>query len=211
MNDRVIGKQAILDAAIALFAERGVDAVSLSEINRASGHRNRSAATYHFGGKDELVLAVAKQATAAPDLHRVELLNQLEAEVAAPSVRQILEVALAPMAESLESAEGRYRLRLLGNLATNERYLSSTQQLMWGTEGLGRCVVHLAAHLAWLPDALIVERFVLLTGTAVRAYSDQARLLDAETPVRAPLDHETFSRHVLDLLTAMCTAPLSAG
>ncbi len=209
MSDRVIGKQALIDAATALFAERGVDAVSLSDINRASGHRNRSAATYHFGGKDDLVLAVVVQAIAEPDRRRVELLDQLEAVTDSPTVRQILEVMVTPMVEALSSEEGRRRLRLLANLATSEPYFSSTQELMWGTDGLRRCVAHLAAHLAWLPDPLMVERFLWTTGTALRAFSDQARLVDAVVPARQPLDTDSFATHIVDVLDAMINAPLT--
>ena len=40
------GREAILDAASVLMDERGVDQVSLNEINRASGNRNRSAVAW---------------------------------------------------------------------------------------------------------------------------------------------------------------------
>ena len=48
----------ILDAAARLFAERGVDNVSIAEIVRAAGQRNTSAVHYHFGSRDEVLRAV---------------------------------------------------------------------------------------------------------------------------------------------------------
>jgi AcrR family transcriptional regulator len=45
-------------AAIKLFGESGVSAVSLREINRAAGSKNNSALHYHFNNKLGLVTAV---------------------------------------------------------------------------------------------------------------------------------------------------------
>ncbi len=48
----------LLRAAERLFAERGVDAVSLREIAQAAGQKNHSAALYHFGDKRSLLDAL---------------------------------------------------------------------------------------------------------------------------------------------------------
>ena len=45
----------LLDVAERLFAERGIDNVSIREIVRASGQSNLSAAHYHFGTREALV------------------------------------------------------------------------------------------------------------------------------------------------------------
>ncbi len=54
---------AILQAAEALFAARGPEAVSISEIARAAGV-SKANVFHHFGSKDELYLAVLRQACA---------------------------------------------------------------------------------------------------------------------------------------------------
>ena len=48
----------ILDAAAKLFAERGIENVSVAEIVRAAGQRNASAVNYHFGNRNDLLHAV---------------------------------------------------------------------------------------------------------------------------------------------------------
>ena len=40
----------LMRAAERLFAERGIEVVSLREINRAAAQRNATALQYHFGG-----------------------------------------------------------------------------------------------------------------------------------------------------------------
>ena len=41
--------------ALKLFAERGVDGVTVRQIAEAAGQKNHAAVTYHFGTKDALV------------------------------------------------------------------------------------------------------------------------------------------------------------
>jgi AcrR family transcriptional regulator len=57
-------REAILDAAETLFAERGFDGVSLSEIGAASG-LSRATPSYFFGAKEELYTAVVERVSAA--------------------------------------------------------------------------------------------------------------------------------------------------
>ena len=48
----------LIRAAERLFAERGVEAVSLREINRGADQRNATALQYHFEDRDGLVRAI---------------------------------------------------------------------------------------------------------------------------------------------------------
>ena len=69
----------LLDAAARLFAERGIDNVSIAEIVRAAGQKNASAVHYHFGGKNEILHALL--ARHVPDIaeRRRELLDKARA------------------------------------------------------------------------------------------------------------------------------------
>jgi AcrR family transcriptional regulator len=51
-------KEQIVLAAERLFAEHGLDGVSLRQIGAAAGNGNNSAVQYHFGAKDRLVRAI---------------------------------------------------------------------------------------------------------------------------------------------------------
>ncbi|WP_433675448.1 TetR/AcrR family transcriptional regulator [Microbacterium gorillae] len=50
-------REALLEAAITLFAERGVAGASIAEITRRAGVA-QGLVSYHFGGKDQLISAV---------------------------------------------------------------------------------------------------------------------------------------------------------
>ena len=48
----------LIETAERLFAERGVNGVSLREIGAEAGQRNTGAVRYHLGSKEQLVSAV---------------------------------------------------------------------------------------------------------------------------------------------------------
>ena len=47
-----------IQTALKLYAERGIDAVSLNEITVAAGQKNRNALQYHFGDRNGLLQAM---------------------------------------------------------------------------------------------------------------------------------------------------------
>ncbi|MGE4298048.1 MAG: TetR/AcrR family transcriptional regulator [Desulfovibrionaceae bacterium] len=65
-TDRTLTRQALIDAAAALFAEHGYDAVSTRMIATAAGV-NLGGIHYHFGGKQQLYVEAYRMATASDD------------------------------------------------------------------------------------------------------------------------------------------------
>lgn len=51
-------REKLVDAAVALYGSRSIDAVSLREIGVAAGQRNPNALQYHFGDRDGLLQAI---------------------------------------------------------------------------------------------------------------------------------------------------------
>ncbi|ROR32401.1 TetR/AcrR family transcriptional regulator [Inmirania thermothiophila] len=60
-DTRAAGAQAVLDAAEALFAERGFDGISMAAIARRAGV-SKATVFHHFGTKEALYLAVVRRA-----------------------------------------------------------------------------------------------------------------------------------------------------
>lgn len=207
MTGQQLGKEALLDAASVLFDEQGVDAVSLNEVTRASGHRNRSAATYHFGGKDAVVQAVVERMMGPADDRRVELLDALATASGEPGLRSVLDASVTPMVEMLATIEGRRHLRLLGQLVGHPGYYPAAQAVTRARPGISRSAEYLFGALAGLPDPVRAERTSQVASFVIRALADQARLLDAGEPTRAALDTQRFTSNLLDLLVAMVEAP----
>jgi AcrR family transcriptional regulator len=207
MTGPQLGRAAIIDAAITLFAERGVDGVSLGDIHRASGHRNRSATAYHFGTKDDLVKAVITGIVEAHDAHRVEELDALDTRPDPPNVREVVRASLTPLVTELADRPGRTRLRTLANVIADHRYMAMTQDLMQTLPGLTRTTSHIYSLMGAVPEELRAERVVLATSFGLRAFADQARLIDTDRPPRSRLDDATFAAHVPVLIEALLLAP----
>ncbi len=108
-------RERLLDVAEELMAERGVEAVSLREVGQAAEQRNNSAAQYHFGSKEGLVAAIIAERSAPVEAERARMIEGLSDTD--PSVRQLLEVFVMPLADTL--AEPSHYLRFLFQVMTS--------------------------------------------------------------------------------------------
>jgi len=97
-NNKDNTKEQLLLAALRLFADQGLDAVSMRNINQSAGAKNASAAHYHFGSKMGVVTAifdyVASQLAPAQEV-AINRLIELE-QAGELSVREVLRSAYMP-------------------------------------------------------------------------------------------------------------------
>ncbi|GAA2845752.1 TetR/AcrR family transcriptional regulator [Streptosporangium fragile] len=118
-NPETTGKR-LVAAAERLFAERGIDGVSLREINTAAGQRNSTALQYHFGDRAGLLTAVLAKHHPEIEARRHQLLDEYESrgELPAAEARRTLAAALVrPMATKLADSDGgRAYLRIMEQL-----------------------------------------------------------------------------------------------
>jgi AcrR family transcriptional regulator len=95
-------REKLLVTAERLFAQRGIDAVSLREILEEAEQRNKSAPQYYFGGKDGLVTALANFRTDNLNRRRTLRLDAMEAEGLQGDLRALAETLVLPMVELLD-------------------------------------------------------------------------------------------------------------
>lgn len=103
----------LLLAAERLFAEKGVDAVSLRAINAAAG-TNVASLHYHYGSKDALVSALIRERSREIHERRSSLLEKLEAAETV-TARGLAEAFAVPVAE-LAADGGDAWVRFIANL-----------------------------------------------------------------------------------------------
>lgn len=101
-------REKLLVTAERLFAKHGIDGVSLREILDEAGQRNKSAAQYHFGGKDGLVIALANYRSGALNERRMALLDEIEATGQQGDVRSLATTIVYPLAELLDERENNF-------------------------------------------------------------------------------------------------------
>ncbi|HMG43834.1 MAG TPA: helix-turn-helix domain-containing protein [Acidimicrobiales bacterium] len=107
-------KERLIEAAERLFAEQGIDAVSLREINRASGARNAIAVQYHFSDRAGVVRAILDKHMPDVESRRHAMLDQYEAERDAEpdsdareaQIRTLAAALVRPLAAKLADADG---------------------------------------------------------------------------------------------------------
>ena len=188
-----------------LFARRGIDAVSLNEINKAAGQRNTSAMHYHFGGKERLIRAIIYEHYADIDSAiNVSLDGFEQAPSSERTARNLLRSLVLPFVQQLDSARGINYL-----LIVRQVLVKSSDMLVSGhPDGEDRArmrVFRLARELMpEVPQALARYRMVLGAGLIFNALSSYAKGRDNSSGSR-----ELFVSNLLDNLEALLTSPPS--
>lgn len=95
----------LVAAAEQLFADRGVEAVSLREIAREAGTRNVMAVQYHFTDRTGVLAAIAAKHLPEVDARRHALLDAAEGD-SPPSARAMAAALVRPLAAKLADDDG---------------------------------------------------------------------------------------------------------
>jgi AcrR family transcriptional regulator len=111
-------KQQLLLSALELFAEHGIDAVSMRMVNRRAGAKNNSAMHYHFGDKSGLIEAVMAFIQDWFEDEREQALVEVEAAAKAGpiSVRNVLEAWIIPYIKLMEEEWGYGAIRFIARI-----------------------------------------------------------------------------------------------
>jgi AcrR family transcriptional regulator len=200
------GELTLILAAERLFARNGLAGVSLRQVNQEAGHRNMSAAHYHFGSREGLVLAVLQHRMPAVDARRAELLARPVTPGREPDLRFYIEAYVLPLAEQLRPRpEGNYYLRFLAQLRHLPPDLEALQRLTPAAFAMSRGMGDLVAYL---PAAIIEARQGAARTMIVAALAEVEEQLG-----RGALDQASVKlvcANLIDMVAAAFTAPLSA-
>jgi AcrR family transcriptional regulator len=159
----------LLDTAERLFAEQGIDAVSLRAIN-AGAEMNPAAVHYHFGSREALVEAILERRMAPVMARRAARLDALEAAASAPSPRALAEAIVVPLAELLAEtgAAGRRYVLFLERLAhTSAPELARFVERRFGA-GTKRLEALLVRALPELPKPVARARLAMAADLMIR-------------------------------------------
>jgi AcrR family transcriptional regulator len=120
-------REALLEAAASLFAEKGFETVSVREVTGLA-KANVASVKYHFGSRDGLIDAVVEEMTEPVNEERMERIDQLESEGGA-TARQLLEAFFDPLFSKIKGSSMCENLfvKLMGRMVGDRPYQFSDQ------------------------------------------------------------------------------------
>jgi len=210
MADATSTRDKLVDAAARLFAERGIDNVSIAEIVRTAGQRNASAVQYHFGSRDEILRAVLARHVPAIAERRRELLERARAGPAS-DVRSAAEAVVRPITEFAQRGwRERAYLQVGFELsAALDRTTPEIRELLAQTAGPAAWEL-IRERCRGVPVDLWRERQAICIVFIGRAAADRARQLDrrGQHPV---LSDDRFVDNLIEMVIGAMTAPHPAS
>ncbi len=94
----------MIEVAERMFAEKGIDGVSMRDVASAAGQKNNSAVQYHFGGRDGLLLEVFRRRMKEINRSRRQFLDDIDADGRGHDVRALVEAVVLPLADYLRTS-----------------------------------------------------------------------------------------------------------
>lgn len=109
----VKARERLLDAAECLIATKGIEALTLSEVQQFAEQRNKSAIAYHFGSREGLIGAVVRRQTDRMDARRNERIGGVEGPLESLSLRELLDILISPIMDGVFDTPNGYEARCL--------------------------------------------------------------------------------------------------
>lgn len=204
------GKIRLMETAERLFAQKGLDGVSLNEITIASGQRNASAINYHFGSRHALIEAIVLYRMEAIEAERHEMLTRIEAEDRLGDLRALVEARVRPLASTLAPGHpaGDY-VRFLMQIYASPTYgmvdVSTPELTATALHALRRHVAHCLSHL---PRPVVQTRSRMSMAISVISLGDVQREQAAALGAGRPFDLERAVSNIVDMQVGALSAPV---
>lgn len=199
----------LLDVAERLFAEHGIEAVSIRQIVLASGQGNLSAAHYHFGSREVLTRKLLERRMEVVDCMRHEQLDRLLAE-GPPDLHRLLGASIETLADVVKQMPwGSDYVQVIAQALFNPRMKLMAQIDPLAISGLSRMVELARALLAELPREVFDARMSIVQHETVYTFS---RWLHAHGPliVKKRSAFDAMVGQLVDFMAAGMTAPVGS-
>lgn len=188
--------------ALRLFAEHGVDGVTVREIAMAAGQKNHGAVGYYFGSKEALIRLLVRDGAIALDQLRNAELNRLERDGGPRTIRDIVDVLIVP----LTTLGNDHYVRFISMLSMTHRDLMiGALDPSWNS-AYGRCLDHLRRLMPPMPHAQQNMRFVLMGIYLTAVISSRQRSLADHSRSHPAWDSPASLEHFMQTLVALLAA-----
>jgi AcrR family transcriptional regulator len=148
--------------ALKLFAEHGIDGVTVREIAAAAGQKNHAALTYHFGSKDALISELIIDGARAIDWRRNSWLDACEAVDGPHSVTEVIEGLVRTSISPDPPPWGECYNRFVVALQISNRPLFMSAIADRWNSGYQRSLHHIRRLMPGVPLQVINKRLVFM-------------------------------------------------
>jgi AcrR family transcriptional regulator len=203
----------LITVAERLFAEKGIEGVSLAEINRVARQRHSNACHYHFGSKDGLIQAILDKHVPAISANRNAMFDAIEV-AGADHLADIVRAFVRPVAAKLfDPNGGKDFIRFNAQLVARHTMASQGQGAAFSLPETDRLTRKLKAALTSrnLPPELAEGRLMMAAIMLFHGLADYSRLREAVPAADGRADIERFVRDLETMIEGALTAPLVAG
>lgn len=198
------GRDEMIDAAERLVAEHGIAAMTLREVQKAAGQRNKSAAHYHFGDREGLIAAIVATRMAPINAERARRLAELDERRDAATAHELMTIMIAPLADATLRA-GSCWARFLAQGSSDPVVAAVVRRVAEGEAYRATHARLVEAVHASVPTTLRERRVELAIGTLFLALAAAERQLAHTGELRLP--RAAIVADLVDTCTAIVTAP----
>ena len=204
-SDTAATRLRILRAAEAAYSEGGIEGVSLQEVCRAAGQRNKSAVTYHFGDKAGLLQAILGRHQPRVAERLVSRLDTLERAGRQHDLRCLAEALVLPMVEEAEEPDGglafvRISAQLMGHPVYSHLFFGNWAAQVPGALRWARLLAEAGPEV---PPAYVRARVLLMAGLLLHGISDWSSAAEALDPELRRPEWSAVKESLVDSIAAV--------
>jgi AcrR family transcriptional regulator len=192
-------RAALVEKAETMFAEKGIDGVSIRQIGIAIGSANSNVVGYHFGTKDALVEAILLQKRPEIETRRAELLEQARRAGRGSDLPALLNALCRPIFQR-RNAAGRHSYALFLWQVSRSNWW--TQPMYEDSIGPTREILNqIAEAVPHVPERYLAERMQAVGDLVAGALQRLDDLREDE-----PTQERMFT-HALEMAVAVVAMP----
>jgi len=209
-SNAVDSADVLLLTAQRLFAEKGIDAVSMREIAREAGQRNNSALHYHFGSKEALIQAILQAGMREINELRNDYVDQLFSGGRHCDLRGLVEAVVWPLASRLLASRGNSYNRFLAAAQVHPDIDLAASTREEEDRGFRRIYELLQQALPDVPEQLLRQRYLAGVSFVMFSLADYERISTRRTRDQRAFDLQRAIENLIDMVAGAIAAPVSA-
>ncbi len=195
-----------------MFAERGIYAVSLRQINIEADQRNGSALHYHFGSREGLISSIFEYRMEPINQLRMEMLEEIKDKATPdlPDIHSLIKALLVPAIAHLKiPGETTHFSRFLSQTACT--YTTQPQRLLDNKHNSGRREIRRLIYsvLRDTPEPIINQRIAIMERTFFQSTADFEAQKEELGDAIEPYALDLLANNMVDCIYSILTAPIS--